>query len=281
MKNENSDEKVTSINPVNQSYRAYCMQLAEPLNKMTWLLDCCWFRGVMLNWCELLTNFLTDDDPAIIPVTLYAFTLCLHMETPEINIEAEGCRNEKSMTTNIHYRKAAPRFCVFACLGSGQWVAKSESTLDVGEWVIGVSPFSAAVNLFMWTSVLPEGLAKSVLAGDANTTYPFYFQVWNIKWSFNGSRLHLSGILTALEMWGRGWNTDKWRAVRIKRSWIKARRVTFRPKKLNSVLCSRFFDWNCIEMRVDHDLWLTVRGVWLMLYCRVYLLQQFNHTSKM
>lgn len=35
MKNENSDEKVTSINPVNQSYRAHCMQLAEPLNKMS------------------------------------------------------------------------------------------------------------------------------------------------------------------------------------------------------------------------------------------------------
>lgn len=37
MKNENSDEKVTSVNPVNQSQRAYAMQLAEPLHKTTWL----------------------------------------------------------------------------------------------------------------------------------------------------------------------------------------------------------------------------------------------------
>lgn len=33
MKNENSDEKVASINPVNQSQRAYRMQLAEPSHK--------------------------------------------------------------------------------------------------------------------------------------------------------------------------------------------------------------------------------------------------------
>lgn len=37
MKNENSDEKVTSVNTVNQSQRTYWMQVAEPLRKMTWL----------------------------------------------------------------------------------------------------------------------------------------------------------------------------------------------------------------------------------------------------
>lgn len=37
MKNENSDEKVTSVNTVNQSQQTYWMQLAEPLHKMTWL----------------------------------------------------------------------------------------------------------------------------------------------------------------------------------------------------------------------------------------------------
>lgn len=263
MKNENSDEKVTSINPVNQSYRAYCMQLAEPLNKMTWLLDCCWFKEVQcwtdvdclqISWRTIQLSYLLHFTPSS----------CLHMETPKINTEGEGCRNEKSMTTNIHYKKNSSEVLCFYCLGSGQWVTKSESTLNVGEWVIGVF-FLLQWVFFMWTSVLPEGLAKSVLAGDANTTYPFYFQVWNIKWSFNDSRVHLSGILTALEMRGRGWNTDKWRTVRIKRSWIKACRVMFRLKKLNLALRSRFFDWNWIEMRVDHDLWLTVGGVWLML----------------
>lgn len=52
------------------------------------------------------------------------------------------------MAANIHYGKNSTEGLCFYCLGLGRWVAESkESTSDVHEWAIWVSPLSAAMSL--------------------------------------------------------------------------------------------------------------------------------------
>lgn len=141
------------------------------------------------------------------------------------------------MAATIHYRKNGSKGLCFYCLGSGRWVAESKSPpltyenelleyhLYVLQWVFYVG-FSVTERI---GQVSGSRRCKHDLS--------FILQVWNIKWSFNDSCAHLSRNLTALEIQGRGWNTDKWRAERIKRSWIKAQGGTLCLKKFNSAFC--------------------------------------------
>lgn len=107
-------------------------------------------------------------------------------------------------------------------------------------WVIRESPFIYCNKSFMWVSQLLRRFAKSK-AVDANTTYLFYSQLWNIKWSCNDSCVHLSRNLTALKIKGRGWNTDKWRTTGMEGSWIKAEAMHLCLEKLKTAPCCWFW----------------------------------------
>lgn len=83
MKNENSDEKVTSIKPVNQSRGANRMQLAEPLHKNDLITAAVDLKGRGAGKTDVnrLQISLTDRDPAVIRATPSSFTLHLHTKT--------------------------------------------------------------------------------------------------------------------------------------------------------------------------------------------------------
>lgn len=90
MRNKNSDEKVSLVNTVNQSQRVSCIQEAELLYALTWLVAINW-RGVMMNWHELLKN-VTNKNPAVIPLNTFHFHL---VSTYENHLDqyggTEGC----------------------------------------------------------------------------------------------------------------------------------------------------------------------------------------------
>lgn len=91
MKNENSDEKVTSMNSVNQSQRAYCIQLAEPVHKATWLqlLLLLIQRGATLNWRELFAKTTKPEELKLsYPVNTSHFGLVSTYKTTGIDAES-------------------------------------------------------------------------------------------------------------------------------------------------------------------------------------------------
>lgn len=165
----------------------------------------------MLNWRVLLANFVTDRHLTYLCNT---FTLYLHMKTTGVDMEAQrvvGMGNQWPQTFIMRKKMHQGVVVLLPRVRS-----MSRRVKRVHLWRMRMSYWSVTFiycnEPFMWVSVLLKGLAKSKAVGDANTTYLFYSQVWNIKWSFNDSCVHLSRNLTALKIQGRGWNTDKWRA---------------------------------------------------------------------
>lgn len=132
MRNENPDEKVTSVNPVNQSQRAESMQLPEASHtKKKHLITV----AVDIKSCDVaLTRTarkIRDQERSgcHTHLTLRTVTLYLHIKSHWDQCgDTVGCWNGKSMATNIHYGKIGTDGLCFYCLGSGQCVAVSKSS---------------------------------------------------------------------------------------------------------------------------------------------------------
>lgn len=169
----------------------------------------------MLTWREPLANFPTDGDPAVIPAWHFTPSPCICIWKPLGSIRRHGGLSEWKINGHKHslWEKTSTKGAV---LLPPRVRSMSCRVKRVHLWRVRVSYWSVTFiycdEPFTGVSVLLKGSAKSKAVGDANTTYLFYSQVWNIKRSFNDSCVHLSGNLTALKIQGRGWNADKWRA---------------------------------------------------------------------
>lgn len=149
MKNENSDEKVTSINPVNQSQRAHCMQLAEALHKNNLITV-----AVYSEKCNVKTdvNFLqiTKSNSCHTLLTLCTLSLYLHIKATGIDVESQSVpRMGNQWPQTFIMGKSPQRGCVFllprVMVG---WLVESEPTSDTWEGVIEVTPFIYCNNHF-------------------------------------------------------------------------------------------------------------------------------------
>lgn len=172
-------------------------------------------------------------------------SLCIYIWKPLGSIRRHTGLLEWKINGHKHslWEKTASRGCAFtARVQVDELLSQKRGTSDVREWVIGVSPLSTAVSL--WCGFQRRWKDWPSQRQEEMQTLPifFYSRVWNIKWSFNDSYVHLSRNLTALKIRGRGWSTDKWRAGGIYRSWVKTEGVHFLPDRIKASSLLKIFD---------------------------------------
>lgn len=172
MKNENSDEKVTPINPVNQSQSL--------LHVFIWtiarndLISFFWFKEVW-SWNDVncvQISWLTEIQP---PISHFTPSPCIYIWKPVGSIRRSRGLLEWKINGHKHSLWEKQHQGVVLLLPGVRSMScgVKESTSDIWEWVIGLSPLSTAMSIFCGFQCCWKDLPSQKAVGDANTTYLF------------------------------------------------------------------------------------------------------------
>lgn len=171
MKNENSDEKVTSINPVNQSQRAYCMQLAEALHKNNLITV-----AVDSEKCDVKTDVnclqITKCNSCHTHLTLCTLSLYLHIKATRIDVESQSVHRMGNQWPQTFIMGKLPQRVVFLLPGGEGWTSCRVRT---HLWHERVSCWSHTFYLLQWAFYVFFDYSKWICQWEMQALYRSVF----------------------------------------------------------------------------------------------------------
>ena len=142
MKNKNSDEKVTSINPLNQSQWPQCMQSTVQCTNLLALYSKrvqCWTE---VSWLQILQ--LTEIQLSY-PFNIFTRSPCIYIWKPPGSIWSHRALSEWKINGHKHSLWENQHKRLVLLLPVVRW-ASCRPPLTYEEWVIGVSLLSTAMS---------------------------------------------------------------------------------------------------------------------------------------